>query len=129
MNESDTATIIKWGVIGAGGYLLYQFLSGLAKNPLPISNPLAPLGNAIGGDLFDLFNPGAAGASATYIATLPNGTNAAINNTAVNADGTTVYNGTTYQMMVNPNITSGVNKTLVPVDNSDLIASDSGMDY
>ncbi len=109
---SDTATLVKYGVIGVAIYLAYKTIKDVAS----VGNPLQSVGTSVGGTLFDFLNPGAAGSPETLIATLPTGANAAIPVGNVNIDGTVMYNGTNYQMLVNPNITSGINKTLVPVD-------------
>ena len=116
MNESDTATLIKYGVIGVGIYLIYKAVNGVAN----VGNPLAPVGTSVGGALFNFLNPNAAGSAATLTATLPNGSQAGIPAETVNADGTVTYNGTQYQMLVNPNITTGVNKTLIPLTQTQL---------
>lgn len=118
-----TGDVIKLALIGGGIYVVYRVYQGIASG---VSSAVGTVGAAttaagdtIGGALYNFFNPNPAGNMVDYMATLPNGRNTAVPANTVEANGQTTINGVTYQMLVNPAITSGVNKTLVPVSLAD----------
>ncbi len=113
--KTDTDNIIIIGGLAVVAYLAYQAFSGGSAVVNAIGTTTTAAGNSIGGWLYQLFNPGVPGTNVYYTATLPDGTNTAVPSNLVNADGTVNLNGTLYQMYVDPTITSGVNKTLVPL--------------
>ena len=94
-------------VVGIGAYIAYQYIK---KNGVP--NPLAPVGAAVGGALYNALNPGAAGASVTYIATLPDGTKTAVNNNALDSNNNFTVGNQTYNLVQG---TPGTGNTAVPV--------------
>jgi hypothetical protein len=107
--KSDGITL---AVVGIGVYLVYQYIK---KNGVP--NPLAPVGTAVGGALYNALNPGAAGASTTYIATAPDGSKVAVNNNSLDPFNNFSYGGQTYNLSQNA---AGQN-IATPVDTTDTL--------
>lgn len=89
--KGDAVTL---GLVGVGLYIAYQYFK---SNGVP--NPLAPVGAAAGGALYNALNPGAAGASVTYIATTPTGAKVAVNNNALDSNNMFTNGGQTYQLV------------------------------
>lgn len=65
------------GALGVGAYLFFKS-----------KNVLTNTGEQIGGGLFDLLNPGAAGESLFYTVTFPSGDKHAVPSNSVSSDGT-----------------------------------------
>jgi hypothetical protein len=86
----NTLTLL---ALGGGVYFLYQYIK---QHGIP--NPVAPIGEAIGSGVFDVLNPGAAGASVTYIATTPSGAKVVVNNNSLDPSNNFSYKGQTYHL-------------------------------
>jgi hypothetical protein len=104
-------------LIAVGAYLLYEgYKNVVAPLGTAVSNATTAAGNSVGGTVFSLLNPNAAGESTYYTATVQGTTqNISIPASSVGANGQFTQNGQTYQLYVNNSITSGINKTAVPV--------------
>jgi hypothetical protein len=103
------------GLLGVGAYVLYKVIQGGSAVVNAAGNATAAAGNAVGGAVFDALNPNAAGESTYYTVTMPAGGTQAVPASAVNNAGQFTSSGTTYQIYVDPTVTSGVNKTAVPL--------------
>lgn len=122
---ADSKTLLTYGLIAGGGYLLYKTWGLFSTAP----NPLAPVGNAISSFVDSILNPNAAGSAVTYTVQMPDGTYAAVNSNSVNALGQTTIGGATYQINTDSSITSGVNKTAVPIDLGTMTSTTDDMDF
>lgn len=71
----------------------------LYKKATAIPQALTDAGEAIGGQLFDWFNPNAGGAAVTYIVNFAGGVKHAINSNTVDSNGLFTYNGVQFKMM------------------------------
>lgn len=93
----DTGTVLKWGAIGIGAYLLYQWWQ--KQNPL---NPASPTATAGGNLLATILNPGynTQGISTMWRTTFPDGSVAYVVPSTID-NGLFDYNGQTYQMTTN----------------------------
>ena len=67
MNSKD---LLFLGLIGAAAYLVWQALQGTAN---AVGTATTAAGNAVGGSLFDLFNPNAAGQTQFATVQFPDG--------------------------------------------------------
>lgn len=123
---SDAKTVTTVALVGFGAYLVYKFWNNVLPN---IPNPLAPVGDAIGSAISSLLNPNAAGSPTTYTVLMPDGTYAGVNSNSVNALGQTTIGGATYQINVDSSVTSGVNKTAVPIDLGTMTSTTDDMDF
>lgn len=70
----------------------------LYRKATAIPAALTATGEAIGGTLFDWINPGAGGASITYIVNFGDGSKHAINNNTVDDTGLFTYMGRQYRL-------------------------------
>lgn len=122
---ADSKTLLTYGLIAGGGYLLYKTWGLFSTAP----NPLEPVGNAISSFVDSILNPNAAGSAVTYTVQMPDGTYAAVNSNSVNALGQTTIGGATYQINTDSSITSGVNKTAVPIDLGTMTSTTDDMDF
>lgn len=116
----DTENVLVLVGVGIAAYIAYQAYLAVKAGVNVVGNATTAAGNAIGGSLFDFFNPNAAGSAATYSASLPDGSVVGVNSNSVDANGVTTIGGTQYQMYVDPSISSGVNKSLVPLSQTQI---------
>lgn len=116
----DTENVLILVGVGIAAYLAYKIYNAASAGVAAVGAATTAAGNAVGGSLFDLFNPNAAGESTFYTATLPNGSNTAVPASAVDSNGVATIGGTQYQMYVDPSISSGVNKSLVPLSQTQI---------
>ena len=113
--KSDIDNVVIIGGLAIAAYIIYQLVNAGSAAVSAVGTATNAAGTSIGSSLFNFFNPNAAGSAVTYTASLPDGTIVGVNSNNVASDGTTTIGGQTYQMYVDPTITSGINKTLVPI--------------
>ena len=116
----DTENVLILVGVGIAAYLAYQAYQAVKSGVNAVGNAATTAGNAVGGSLFDFLNPTAAGSASTYSAALPNGQVIGVNSANVDANGVATVNGQQYQMYVDNSVTSGVNKTLVPLSQTQI---------
>ena len=90
MKLSDVKDVAMIGALAGAGYLAYKFF-----NKVPAA--LAATGEAIGGTLYDAFNPNAAGEMLFYTVHFSNG-NHAIPSSTVDSAGRFTYLGEQFVM-------------------------------
>jgi hypothetical protein len=99
--------------VGVGGWLIYQVYQSLKAAGAQVGAATQAAGNAIGGSIYNAFNPGAAGATVTHIATATDtGQKVAVNNNSLDYNNVfSVPGGGTYQLQQTPQ-----GNLAVPVD-------------
>jgi hypothetical protein len=98
MKRDDAEGLVVLAAVGVGGWLLYQIFQTIKTVGTGAAAAATAAGNAVGGSIYQTLHPNAAGASVTYIATLPDGTKTAVNNNALDSNNYFTVGNQTYQL-------------------------------
>lgn len=95
---TDVNMFLSLAALGVGGYLFYTYVWPQLKKLGNVGTAVTNAGAAVGGSLYEALNPGSAGASVTYIVTMPDGSKQAVNNTSLDNNNQFTVNNQTYQL-------------------------------